>query len=68
MRARLETMKDPVRRTFVPARVTTPARRPGTYLGCGHCGRLLNIQWATRSIVCSCGARVDPPPPNEKQA
>ena len=26
--------------------------------GCGKCGRLLNIQWATRSIVCACGARV----------
>ena len=41
-------------------RVATPARRPGTYLCCGNCGRLLNIQWATRSIVCSCGAKVDP--------
>ena len=41
-------------------RVTTPARRPGTYLCCANCGRLLNIQWATRSIVCSCGAKVDP--------
>lgn len=43
-----------------PNRVTSPARRPGTYLCCGSCGRLLNIQWATRSIVCSCGAKVDP--------
>jgi hypothetical protein len=43
-------------------RVATPARRPGTYLCCGNCGRLLNIQWATRSIVCSCGAKVDPGP------
>jgi hypothetical protein len=25
------------------------------------CGRLLNIGWATRSIVCSCGARITPP-------
>ena len=42
------------------SRTTSPARRPGTYLCCGNCGRLLNIQWATRSIVCSCGARVNP--------
>jgi hypothetical protein len=42
------------------ARSTTPAFRPGTYLGCGACGRLLKIEWATRSIVCSCGARVHP--------
>lgn len=51
-------MKHPAR--LLPNRVTTPARRPGTYLCCANCGRLLNIQWATRSIVCSCGARVDP--------
>jgi DNA-directed RNA polymerase subunit RPC12/RpoP len=36
------------------------------YLGCGKCGRLLNIQWATRSIVCACGARVEPRPASEK--
>ena len=39
----------------------------GTYLGCAACGRLLRIQWATRSIVCSCGARVTPPPAREKR-
>jgi hypothetical protein len=50
-------MKSPAR-PF--SRITTPARRPGTYLCCANCGRLLNIQWATRSIVCSCGAKVDP--------
>lgn len=37
-----------------------PARRPGTYVACGACGRLLRIEWATRSIVCACGARVAP--------
>ena len=48
-------MSDPV----APfARGRDPARRPGTYLGCAACGRLLNIEWATRSIVCSCGARI----------
>jgi hypothetical protein len=37
---------------------------PGTYLGCSACGRLLKIEWAVRSLVCSCGARikVEPPP------
>ena len=50
----------------VLARPTSPARRPGVYLGCGKCGRLLNIQWATRSIVCACGARVEPRPASEK--
>ena len=49
-------------------RVATPARRPGTYLCCGNCGRLLNIQWATRSIVCSCGAKVDPGPAKPEES
>ncbi len=30
----------------------------GRYLGCPTCGRLLKIEWAVRSLVCSCGARV----------
>ncbi len=37
----------------------------GSYIACGTCGRLLRIVWATRSIICSCGARVtaaSPPP------
>ncbi len=38
----------------------------GTYLGCSACGRLLRIQWPTRSVVCSCGARVTPPPASDK--
>ena len=45
-----------------------PANRPGVYLSSTVCGRLLNIQWATRSIVCSCGARIVPTPAKEKQA
>ena len=31
---------------------------PGRYIGCPTCGRLLKIEWAVRSLVCSCGARV----------
>jgi len=50
-------MADPRR----PQSPRTLLRRPGTYVGCGACGRLLNIQWATRSIVCACGARITPP-------
>ena len=30
----------------------------GRYMGCQSCGRLLKIEWAVRSLVCSCGARV----------
>ena len=30
----------------------------GTYIACDSCGRLLKIEWAVRSLVCSCGARV----------
>jgi hypothetical protein len=37
---------------------------PGRYLGCPGCGRLLKIEWAVRSLVCSCGARV-PVTPSE---
>jgi hypothetical protein len=45
-----------------PPRATRGTFRPGTYLRCGVCGRLLKIEWATRSIVCSCGARINPTP------
>ena len=30
----------------------------GRYIGCPACGRLLKIEWAVRSLVCSCGAPV----------
>jgi hypothetical protein len=30
------------------------------YVPCGACGKLLKITWATRSAVCSCGARIAP--------
>jgi hypothetical protein len=30
----------------------------GSYLGCPSCGRFLKIEWAVRSVVCSCGARL----------
>ena len=52
------SMKEPVR--LNAPRATGPAYRPGTYLCCSACGRLLKIEWATRSIVCSCGARLRP--------
>lgn len=35
----------------------------GRYIGCQSCGRLLKIEWAVRSLVCSCGARVALAPP-----
>jgi hypothetical protein len=36
------------------------SHRPGNYVPCGTCGRLLRIDWPVRSIVCACGARIDP--------
>jgi hypothetical protein len=45
------------------ARVTY---RAGSYVGCSACGRLLKIEWRVRSLVCSCGARVDTSPLREK--
>ena len=46
-----------------PAKPSRAARAfgPGVYLRCAACGRMLKIGWATRSIVCSCGARITPP-------
>ena len=46
--------------TTSPPQRSRPAHRPGTYVACTACGRLLRIEWATRSIVCACGARVIP--------
>jgi hypothetical protein len=52
-------------RTPRPAPAPAPGVRraiarfePGEYLGCPSCGRLIKIEWAVRSLVCSCGARV----------
>jgi hypothetical protein len=42
----------------VPIRNAPKAFQPGTYLRCSACGRLLKIEWATRSIVCACGAKI----------
>jgi hypothetical protein len=42
------------------SKAVSAARRPGTYMACQACGRLLRIEWRTRSIVCACGARVSP--------
>jgi hypothetical protein len=59
-------MKDaPTTQTTRTTRATR-AYAPGTYLRCAACGRLLKIEWATRSIVCACGARVSPDPPAGK--
>jgi hypothetical protein len=47
----------------------TASRTPypaGTYIACGVCGRLLRIEWAVRSLICSCGARVDTRPVDGK--
>jgi hypothetical protein len=35
----------------------------GSYLGCPSCGRFLKIEWAVRSVVCSCGAKLPVTPP-----
>lgn len=42
--------------------------RAGTYLCCTACGRMLRIDWPTRSIVCSCGQRLTPPRPEPSSA
>ena len=38
----------------------------GRYIGCLACGRLLKIEWAVRSLVCSCGARVPVTPDGKR--
>jgi hypothetical protein len=40
----------------------------GRYIGCPACGRLLRIEWAVRSLVCSCGSRVPVGPTGEDGA
>ncbi len=55
-------------RRWLRSATPTPASEPkgrkvahfeaGRYIGCQACGRLLRIEWAVRSLVCSCGARV----------
>ena len=40
-----------------PKRVVLP-RSAGTWLVCSACGRMLKIEWPTRSIVCACGERL----------
>ncbi|MFN8093643.1 MAG: hypothetical protein U0599_15785 [Vicinamibacteria bacterium] len=40
----------------------------GRYIGCPSCGRLLRIEWAVRSLVCSCGSRVPVGPSGESGA
>ena len=54
--------QDPRRPAFLPPRRPggrkVSAHEAGSYLGCPACGRFLKIEWAVRSVVCSCGARV----------
>ena len=55
--------------THTPRRAAPPglSRTPyaaGTYIACSTCGRLLKIEWAVRSLICSCGARVNTRPPD----
>lgn len=40
-----------------PKRVM-PSPSAGTWLICSACGRMLKIEWPTRSILCSCGERL----------
>jgi hypothetical protein len=35
---------------------------PGTYVQCQSCGRVLPVLCPTRSMVCSCGARLPAQP------
>jgi DNA-directed RNA polymerase subunit RPC12/RpoP len=49
-------MKDPL--PYPRPRTPRAQYRPGTYIGCSACGRLIKIEWAVRSLICSCGARV----------
>jgi hypothetical protein len=58
-------MKNNASPPSTPPRARTVApHAAGTYLGCGACGRLLKIHWPTRSVICSCGAKVTPPSPD----
>jgi DNA-directed RNA polymerase subunit RPC12/RpoP len=56
-----------------PAAAPAPAGRKvaryeaGRYIGCPTCGRLLKIEWAVRSLVCSCGARIPVTLPDGKR-
>jgi len=64
----------PRRPTSLEGDPTAPAAGPrpratfgaGNYIGCSACGRLIKIEWAVRSLVCSCGARVNLGPPDGK--
>jgi len=40
-----------------PKRVVQ-SRSAGTWLICSACGRMLKIEWPTRSILCACGERL----------
>jgi len=43
--------------------VAAPRSLPaGNYVQCQSCGKVLRVLCATRSMVCSCGARLPPQP------
>jgi hypothetical protein len=50
------------RLTPVPPGSSRTPYAAGSYIACGECGRLLRIEWAVRSLICSCGARVNTRP------
>ena len=56
----------PPRPLPTPRRVSRTPYAAGSYIACGACGRLLRIEWAVRSLICSCGARVNTRPPDDQ--
>jgi hypothetical protein len=57
-------MSDP----YPPKQTRPPStRQAGTYICCENCGKLLKIEWAVRSVLCSCGTRLPVPPGDGKR-
>jgi DNA-directed RNA polymerase subunit RPC12/RpoP len=52
-------------RPDLPSGMSRTPHPAGTYIACSTCGRLLKIEWAVRSLICSCGARVKTRPPQD---
>ncbi|HKZ32887.1 MAG TPA: hypothetical protein VJ648_11090 [Vicinamibacteria bacterium] len=55
--------RPPVSPSRTPGGRSVKPHQAGSYLGCPSCGRFLKIEWAVRSVVCSCGARLPVTPP-----
>jgi hypothetical protein len=51
-------------RPLPPCGLSRTPYAAGNYIACAACGRLLKIEWAVRSLICSCGARVNTRPPD----